>query len=307
MTKLVFSMSEGQADRFPDWQTRHLTVDTGGSVHLVYRYLQDADSNVLAHFDGGLWTAAVDGCEYSDVGIVADEPNLTSVTPSDLAHGFVVGDWHYNPTGNLTIDPYPARLGQPWNGFANPYFEQAVADRVIADQQSLLDSLEPEKRLGLYSFGWDGQTILVTLIPRPGTASAEDMDGPDRIEPIDIDGIPHWNLGLGWSWEQVNQHGDPVRNEVTTAQRHALFASIVALNDAWETMRLEPSRRRRLADGSDVIPLVGRLGRRDGHQNTPVSIYTQIGTVTIAPDGAILLKLDQERRLDLASSAQHSN
>jgi hypothetical protein len=305
MTKIVFSMSEGQAEQFPDWEARELTVDTGGSVQLIFDTLQDADSNLLAHFDGGFWTAAADGREYSDIGIVTDAP--APVTPSDLAHGFVVGDWQYNLAGRLTIDPYPARLGQTWNGFANPYFEQATAGRVIADQQSFLDSLEPEERLGLYTFAWDGEAILATLIPRPGTASAEDAQGPSRITPIDIDGISRWNLGLGWSWEQVTQDGVRVHNDATAAQRNAYGVTLVALSDAWQTMQLEPSRRRRLADGSDLVPLVARLGRRDEHQNTAVPITTQIGTVRLAPDGAILLKLDLERRLDLSSTDQPSH
>jgi len=78
MCKVVFSMSEGQASRFPDWEDRELTVQAVGGVYLMFEFLQDADATVLAHFDGTFWIAAADGREYSDVGIVLDDPAVTA-------------------------------------------------------------------------------------------------------------------------------------------------------------------------------------------------------------------------------------
>lgn len=82
MATVVFSMSEGQAERFPDWESRTLTVETEGSIHLVFEYLHDQDANVLAVFDGSYWTAIADHREYSDVGIVADDGTPPEAAPA---------------------------------------------------------------------------------------------------------------------------------------------------------------------------------------------------------------------------------
>jgi hypothetical protein len=221
------------------------------------------------------------------------------VSNSDLARGFVVGDWQ--DQDGRTASPYPARLGAQWNGFANPYFDRASADRVMADQRSLLDSLDPEERLGLYNFAWDGETILLTVIPRPGSASAGEADRPGRIEPIDIDGVPHWNLGLGWTWQQVTEDGEPVSSQATAAQQNAYTAVGALLADARESLRLEPGLRRRLDDGSDVIPVAAHLGGYEDHDHTPIPVHVHIGTVTVAPDGASVLTLQYEHQLDSAA------
>lgn len=76
MCKIIFSMSEGQAERFPDWESRELTIEKPGSVYLVYGFLQDEDATVLARFDGDYWIAERDRREYSDVGIVSDEASV---------------------------------------------------------------------------------------------------------------------------------------------------------------------------------------------------------------------------------------
>jgi len=83
--RLQFSMSEAQADRHPDWETRQLTVDTATSVELVYDTLRDSStSTVLAAFDPaqGGWIAERDGRLYSDV--VIAEPTLTERQVDEL-------------------------------------------------------------------------------------------------------------------------------------------------------------------------------------------------------------------------------
>ena len=79
MSNVIFSMSEGQAEHFPDWESRELTVECRGRIFLVFDFLQDEDSTVLAHFDGDFWTARADGRQYSDVAIRVNE----TLTPGD--------------------------------------------------------------------------------------------------------------------------------------------------------------------------------------------------------------------------------
>lgn len=85
MTKVVFTMSEAQADEFPDWETRELTVETDGNVHLVYEFLHDEDSNVLAHFTGSYWLATQDTLHYSDIAILPDTPHAQASATSTPA------------------------------------------------------------------------------------------------------------------------------------------------------------------------------------------------------------------------------
>lgn len=299
MSKIVFSMSEGQAEHYPDWESRKLTVETPGSVHLAFGFLQDEHSNPIARLHGSLWIADADGPDYSDVAIVADDGTVTPLPSSDLARGFVVGDWNYKPDGGLAIRPYPARLGALWNGFESPYFDRSTADRVMADQQSLIESLDPEERVGLYTFAWDGETILIdTVMPRPGTASAEDAEQPGRLEAIDIDGVPHWNLALGWTWQQVTEDGEAVSNDTTAAQRDAYMAGETVLGKARESLQLERGLRRRQQDGTDVIPVTAHLGAYDAQ----IPAHVTVGALVIARDGAATLALQYTLKLGASPS-----
>ncbi len=210
---------------------------------------------------------------------------------TDLAPGFVVGDWQDQFDGPVT--PYPARLGELWNGFANPFFDRETASRVITDQKALLDSLPSEDLPGLYSLAWDGEVIVVTTLPGRGRPDDEPHE-PWRLEPVDFDGKPRWNLGFGWTWQQVTQDGKPVTNAATTAQRNAYNNVGDLLACARMSLRLEPGMRTRTAGGSDVISIVAHLGGFEDQEHKPIPVYVQIGTVTIAPDGAAVVRLEYE-------------
>jgi hypothetical protein len=69
-----FTMSEAQAEDFPDWETRQLTVPLGSlGVQLTYEHLRDCeDGRIIATYENGLWMATADGRKYSDVVIASD-------------------------------------------------------------------------------------------------------------------------------------------------------------------------------------------------------------------------------------------
>jgi len=174
--------------------------------------------------------------------------------------------------------PLPARLGPPWNGYANPYFARPAADRVVKRQRALLASLSEEQRWGLIALEWDGDAIVAGGTHRPGSA----LDGfdvrPGRIEPVPIDGVPHWHLGFGWRWEQV-------AGPLTDRQRRAGRVLPGTLDTVRETLRVEPRLRRREPDGTDTFPVFAHLGEHADTGHQPLPIYWEIGKVTIAPDG----------------------
>jgi hypothetical protein len=71
-TKLHFSMSEGQAATFPDWESRELDIEVTGRVFLVFGWLQDEDEKVIAKISQELWMAIDQSgqlIEFSDVSI----------------------------------------------------------------------------------------------------------------------------------------------------------------------------------------------------------------------------------------------
>jgi hypothetical protein len=214
---------------------------------------------------------------------------------ADFTRGFVTEGFRVSEGGDPT--PLPARLGTPWNGFADPYFDRATTDRVVNEQQALLDRLSPEQQVDLYSLAWDGDAILVHIPrPRPALTPLEE-EAPSRIEAIDIDGEPHWNLRLGWCWEQVNEDGEGVSNETTAAQRDAYLAVVERLVTVRETLGLETRLRiRRLEDGSDVFPVFASLGEYEDREPTRLQVRQWIGNVTIAPDGTTTLELKLDHR-----------
>lgn len=222
----------------------------------------------------------------------------------DLAHGFVVGSWQQpKEPGAPRPEPYPARLGTLWNGFENPYFDRETTERFIADQAALVQTLSPEKRFGVYTFAWDGKTLLIeNKVPRPGTASAEEADRPGRIESTYIEGDPHWNVGLGWSWEQVTQAGEPVSADPTAAQIEGERDAESGLARIRETLRIRNGLRRRLDDGSDEFPVTAHLGGHEDHGHKPIPIHVHVGTVTLRPDGRVALKLEYDGALDCAGA-----
>lgn len=203
---------------------------------------------------------------------------------SDLHRGFVIEGWS-REEGRAT-DALPAYLGPRWNGFERPYFDRATASKVIEEQAALLESLPPERRLGLYSLAWHADTILVSLIPRPGTAAAECSNPPTPIEPTLIYGTPHWNLGLGWRWERTDENGAP------SPQRAALPNVDAALSCIRHSLRLERRAEKWLADGSEVISVVAHLGDFADPAHRPIPISVGIGTVTLTPEGAATLTLN---------------
>jgi hypothetical protein len=70
--KLYFHMSEAQADRFPDWNDRHLEIETEGDVQLTYGSLRDESGTIIAtHTEDGYWLTANDDRLYSDIGVSA--------------------------------------------------------------------------------------------------------------------------------------------------------------------------------------------------------------------------------------------
>jgi hypothetical protein len=212
----------------------------------------------------------------------------------DMAHGFVVGSWQQpDEGGGPRPTPYRARLGTMWNGFENPYFNRETTDRVIADQAALVESLPPDRRVGLYTFAWDGNTLLIeNKMPRPGTASAEEADRPGRIAPVVIDGQPHWNIGLGWSWEQVCPSGEPVSTDPTVAQINARTRAEEMLGHIRETLVLQLGLRRHLDDRYDVFPVTAHLGDYADRAHRPIPVHVPIGRVMLAPDGTAVLQLE---------------
>lgn len=222
----------------------------------------------------------------------------------DLAHGFVVGSWQQpKAPGGPRPTPYPARLGTLWNGFQNPYFDRETTERVIADQAALVQARSPEKRVGLYTFAWDDNTLLIeNKMPRPGTASAEEADRPGRIEATYIEGEPHWNVGLGWAWEHVTQTGELVNDDPTAGQIAAEQDAETALTRIRETLRLQHGLRRRLDDGSDVFPITAHLGEHEDRRHKPIPVHLAIGTITLTPDGRSVLRLEYDAALNVAAA-----
>lgn len=221
----------------------------------------------------------------------------------DLAHGFVVGSWQQpKEPGAPGPKPYLARLGTLWNGFENPYFDRETTERFIADQAALVETLPPERRFGVYTFAWDRKTLLIEdKVPRPGTASAEEAGRPGRIEPTYIEGDPHWNVGLGWAWEQVTQSGEPVSLDPTAGQIEAERDAESALARIRETLRIQHGLRRRLDDGSDEFPVTAHLGGYEDNGHKPIPIHVHVGTITLRPDGTAVLRLEHDAALDCAA------
>jgi hypothetical protein len=204
---------------------------------------------------------------------------------SDLFRGFVIEGWAQEEGRPQT--PLPAYLGPRWNGFECPYFDRASTSKVIADQDALLASLPAESRRGLYRLAWDADTVLVSLIPRPGTAEAEDTEGPGRIEATLIDGTPHWNLGFGWRWERVDEHGEPIeRGRLVTLAEIEGWLSCIR-----HSLRLERRLAERRSSGEEVIGVFAHLGDFADTTNKPIPVSVQIGTVTITARGKATLAL----------------
>lgn len=67
----TFTMSEAQAARFPDWETRELSVALGTlGAQLTYEQLRECQTGAtIATYGpaGGYWRAEADDREYSDV------------------------------------------------------------------------------------------------------------------------------------------------------------------------------------------------------------------------------------------------
>jgi hypothetical protein len=123
-----------------------------------------------------------------------------------------------------------------------------------------------------------------------GRAPAENTDGPARVEATLIHGTPHWNLGLGWRWEEVTQHGEPVQR-VTAQQRAAFTEATNRMSCIRHSLRLEPRLTERLPDGSRVIGVFAHLGDFADTTNKPIPVSVQIGTVTITARGKATLAL----------------
>ncbi len=200
---------------------------------------------------------------------------------TNFTHGYVVEGWRRD--GGQAAGPYPARLGARWNGYATPYFDRATVERVITEHNTLLAAMPAERRLGLYRFAWDGDTILVSLIARPGSASAEEADRPSRITPTNIDGAPHWCFGFGWRWEEVTMNGGALPPEPASEQETANRAAAERVREMAETLRLDPRSTCRLPDDSSHTPLIANV---DARGDVPV------GSVVVGTDGTIRLQLD---------------
>jgi hypothetical protein len=64
-----------------------------------------------------------------------------------------------------------------------------------------------------------------------------------------------------------------------------------------ETLLLRPGLRSRLDDGSDVFPLTAHLGGYEDHDQTAIPVHVHVGTLTLAPDGTAVLKLEYQAAL----------
>ena len=223
----------------------------------------------------------------------------------DLAHGFVVGSWQQPAeTGGAAPIPYPARLDSLWNGFEDPYFDRETVERFIRDQAAYVEAHSPEDQIGLHTFSLVGDTLLIEeKTPPPGTAAEE---APGRVEAVDIDGELHWNVGCGFTWEQVTQAGEPVNLDPTPQQRDSKRHTDSVFDHIRETLKMTSGLRRRLDDGSDVFPVSAHLGGHEDFENAPIPVHVHVGTVTIAPDGTTVLKLEYDGQLDTATPSKAS-
>jgi hypothetical protein len=201
----------------------------------------------------------------------------------DLRRGFVVEGWALEE--GRAQAPLRAYLGRKWNGFECPYFDRAGASQVIADQQALLASLPAERRVGLTLLTWDADTVLVSSIPRPRTAAAEERRRPGQIAPTLIHGTPHWNLALGWRWEEVAEDGEPIAKQWARTEMDA------RINHIRHSLRLERRLAEQTRDGSEAIPVFAHLGEFADTAHKPIPVSVQIGTVTITPRGDATFKL----------------
>lgn len=212
-----------------------------------------------------------------------------------VRRGFVVEGWALKE--GRPQAPLPAYLGRKWNGFECPYFDRAGASQVIADQQALLAALPAERRVGLTLLTWDGDTVLVSGIPRPGTAADEESRRPCQINPTLIHGTPYWNLCLGWRWEEVDDHGEPIAKQWARTELDARIKYIR------HSLRLERRLAERTRDGDEAIPVFAHLGEHADTAYRPIPVSVQIGTVTITPRGDATFRLAFDAQIPRRTSA----
>lgn len=133
-------------------------------------------------------------------------------------------------TGEWMEEPLPARLVARWNGWAVPAFARAEAEAVVRQQAQLADPDVP-------SLWWEGDSIVCT--------DPSDPDYREVVQAEPIDGVPRWELGLGWTWETLDFE-DPA---VPTAPQRAAFDAL----------------REGLAEGESVYSATGTVEADGSH------------------------------------------
>ena len=96
--------------------------------------------------------------------------------------------------GRVSLDehgPWPAMIPpRRWNGWGCPYFDRQTAD-AIADYVNAEAAREPD--VWQTRIDRDGDAYIMRDFTHGG-------EFDDRIEPVEIDGVPHYQIGNGWCW-----------------------------------------------------------------------------------------------------------
>lgn len=174
----------------------------------------------------------------------------------------VRGDWMPEDA-----ESYPAVVDSLWNGWAVPSFDRATAERVVADQASLLDDWADAPTMV-----WDGDVIVFH------DPNSMEPDETYRIGPEEDGRYP---MGLGWCWE-MESADDP--DQPTPAQ-------VAAQKRLAESLKCHSMNRTVYPDGSAVFPVWADLGERGEGGTTMVKT---IARIRIDTEGNATLETEEE-------------
>jgi hypothetical protein len=183
----------------------------------------------------------------------------------------VYGEWMLAYEGQDPAEvALPAYLLSRWNGWAVPAFAREQAEEVVRRQEEMRREVEADgpDDGGIAELVWDGDSIVAT--------TSEDPTWREVVQPQLIDGVEHWELGLGWTWETLDFEDPATPTEAQRQAYRALRRSLAEGESIWSNTGVVET------DGSHTFSVQRETGR--DHPGGLVHMEA-VRHVTISPAG----------------------
>jgi hypothetical protein len=162
------------------------------------------------------------------------------------------GEWMLAENQDPAEVAIPAYLLSRWNGWAVPAFAREQAEEVVRRQEEMRREVEADgpDDGGIAELVWDGDSIVAT--------TSEDPTWREVVQPQLIDGVEHWELGLGWTWETLDFEDPATPTEAQRQAYRALRRSLAEGESIWSGTGVVET------DGSHTFSVQRETGRDPG-------------------------------------------